>query len=99
MIQMTIMVTLEFPMQDNKQSGFLELLGNALTDTRAYDGCIKVETFAEADRSSVLLVEYWESREHQETYFQWRIDTGLVDLIGPFISGPPVTKYYDIRSE
>ena len=34
---MAIMVTLEFPMQDNKQSGFLELLGNALTDTRAYD--------------------------------------------------------------
>ena len=30
---MTTMVTLEFPMKDGMQSGFLELLGGALADT------------------------------------------------------------------
>ena len=69
---MTTMVTLEFPMKDGMQSGFLELLGGALADTRAFDGCIKVETFSETDGSSVLLVEHWKSRKHQEAYFQMR---------------------------
>ena len=52
---MAIMVALDFPLQDVKRAGFLELLGGALPDTRAFDGCLKVETFAEADGKSVLL--------------------------------------------
>ena len=49
---MAIMVALDFPLQDGKQAGFLELLGGALPDTRAFDGCLKVETFAEEDGKS-----------------------------------------------
>tara|TARA_B100000497_G_scaffold93557_1_gene104707 strand:- start:258 stop:551 length:294 start_codon:yes stop_codon:yes gene_type:complete len=75
------------------------LLGGALPDTRAFEGCLKVETFAEEDGKSVLLIEEWESKKHQETYFQWRVETGLVDALAPFVSGPPVTRYYEIRSE
>ncbi len=96
---MAIMVALDFPLQNGKQAGFLELLGGALPDTRAFDGCLKVETFAAEDGKSVLLVEEWESKKHQETYFQWRVETGLVDALAPFVSGPPVTSYYEIRSE
>ena len=96
---MSIMVSLEFPMKDGQQAGFLETLGGALPDTRAYEGCIKVETFAEEGGSSVILIEEWETKKHQETYFQWRVDTGMVDAIGAFVSGPPIIKYYEIRSE
>jgi quinol monooxygenase YgiN len=62
---MAIMVTLDFPLQDGKQAEFLELLGGALPDTRTFDGCLEVETFAEEEGKSVLLVEQWESRKHQ----------------------------------
>ncbi|MDG2406651.1 MAG: antibiotic biosynthesis monooxygenase [Paracoccaceae bacterium] len=96
---MGIMVTLDFPLQDGKQAEFLKLLGGVLPDTRAFDGCIKVETLAEEDGKSVILIEEWASKKHQETYFQWRVDTGLVDVLGPFIIGPPVTRYYKIYSE
>jgi len=41
---MAIMVALDFPLQDGKQAEFLELLGGALPDTRAFEGCLKVET-------------------------------------------------------
>ena len=54
---MSIMVCLDFPMQEGKQAVFLETFGTALPDTRFYDGCIKVETFAEEDGSSVILVK------------------------------------------
>ena len=38
------MVSLEFWLQEGKQKEFLDILGNVLPDTGAYDGCIKVET-------------------------------------------------------
>ena len=58
-----------------------------------------METYAEDDGSSIILIEEWETKEHQQAYFQWRVDTGLVDAIGPFVSAPPEIKYYEIRSE
>ena len=51
-INVGIMFTVEFPLQDGKQSDLLALLAEALPDTRAFDGCISVETYAEQDASS-----------------------------------------------
>ena len=96
---MSIMVSVEFSLRAGKQKEFLDVLGNVLPDTRAYDGCIKVETYAEDNGSSIILIEEWEAKEHQQAYFQWRVDTGMVDAIGPFVSTSPVIKYYEIRSE
>ena len=96
---MSIMVSIEFSLQAGKQKEFLDVLGNVLPDTRAYDGCIKVQTYAEDNGSSIILIEEWETKEHQQAYFQWRIDTGMIDAIAPFVSAPPTTKYYEIRSE
>ena len=96
---MSIMVSVEFSLQDGKQKEFLEFLAGALKDTRAFDGCMKVETFAEEDAASVILIEEWETKEHQEVYFQWRLDTGLGDALGPYISAAPKIRYYEIRPE
>ena len=41
---MSIMITVEFPLHDGKQSDLLAFLAEALSDTRAFDGCISVET-------------------------------------------------------
>ena len=41
---MAIMVALDFPLQDGKQAEFLELLGGALPDTRAFEGCLRLRT-------------------------------------------------------
>jgi len=50
-------LTLEFSMKTGKQPEFLNLLNDALVATRAFDGCIKVDTFAETDGTSVFLLE------------------------------------------
>ena len=96
---MSIMVSIEFSLQAGKQKEFLEVLDNVLPDTRAYDGCIKVETYAEDNASSIILIEEWETKEHQQAYFQWRVDSGMIEAIGPFVSAQPEIKYYEIRSE
>ena len=92
---MSVMVTVEFPLQPGKLDEFVGMLGEALYDTRAYDGNEGVETFVEHGDTSVLLIEKWQTAEHHKAYHQWRIDTGLGELIGPFVSGPPIVRYFD----
>ena len=87
---MAITLTLEFSMKIGKQPAFLKLLNGALAATRAFDGCIKVETFAETDGTSVFLLEQWETRKQQETYSQWRLDNGLMEAK---VSPAPLPKY------
>ncbi len=53
---MSIMITVEFILQDGKQGDMLASLAEALPDTRAFDGCISVETYAEQNGSSILLI-------------------------------------------
>ena len=69
-------MTLELPAKPDRVSEFLHVMREALVDTRAYEGCKSVETFVEESTGSVLLVELWETAEHQQAYMKWRIETG-----------------------
>ena len=58
---MSVMVTLEIPVHKEKLEGFLDVLREALKETRVYEGCQKVETFVEMETGNVVLVEFWET--------------------------------------
>jgi quinol monooxygenase YgiN len=96
---MSVMVTLELPAKPECLSEFLDVMREALIDTRAYQGCEKVETFVEESTGKVLLVELWETAGHQQTYMAWRMETGLMDAIGGFLSGAPVARTFSIKSD
>jgi quinol monooxygenase YgiN len=96
---MSVMVTLELPAKPDRVSEFLHVMREALVDTRAYEGCKSVETFVEESTGSVLLVELWETAEHQQAYMKWRIETGLMDAIGEFLSGAPEARTFSIKSD
>ncbi len=81
---------LMFPVIPEKREAFIDVVNSALPDTRAYDGNQKVDVWVPEDDDGFLwLYEEWETREHQAKYFQWRLDTGLMDVLGPFLSGDP----------
>ena len=84
---MTVLVTLKFPVQPAKLEDFLVVLKEALKETRVYSGCETVQTFVERGTSAVFLVETWESAEHQQNYMGWRIETGLIDTLDPYLDG------------
>ncbi len=91
---MSVMVTVEIPVQAGKMAPLLEMMTQALPATRAFDGCLKVETFAEDGEQSLILVEMWETLGHQKAYMKWRMETGLVDALAPFASRPPIVRSY-----
>ena len=85
---------LTFPVKPERRAEFIQVLAGALPDTRAYDGCQRADVFtAEDDDSAVNVWEEWETRAQQQAYFDWRVQTGLLDAIGPFLVGQPTISW------
>lgn len=92
---MSVTVTLLFPTKPEEAEGFYKTLVSVLPDTRAFDGCQSVTTHRDLDDpTKVFLIEVWDSREHQQKYLGWRVETGLMDAIGPLLAGAPTISAY-----
>ena len=91
---MTVLVNLEIPVKKERIEDFFNYLRDILVDTRAYEGCIRLETYHDMENSKVLLIEEWEKIENQESYMQWRTETGLVEALEEFLDGELVIKKY-----
>ena len=91
---MSVLVNLEIPVKKERIEDFFDYLRDILVDTRAYEGCIRLDTYHEMENSKVLLIEEWEKIENQESYMQWRIKTGLVEALTEFLDGELIIKKY-----
>lgn len=81
---------LRFPVQPAKRAEFVAMMTGALEETRAYDGCLAAQQYMPSNsEGDVWVWEEWESKDHQAKYFNWRIETGMVDAIGPMMAGEP----------
>ena len=96
---MSVMITLEMPVKPDMLEDYLNILKGALVDTRSYKGCRSVTTLVDQETSSIVLVEEWDSAEDQQAYIAWRVETGLIDAIAPFMQGELVTRTYDLKTE
>jgi quinol monooxygenase YgiN len=96
---MSVLVTLEMPTKPETLDEFLELMKGALVDTRNYAGCEKVETYVDQETKSIFLVEQWETAAHQQAYMGWRMETGFIDSVGPYLAGAPVARTFDIKAD
>ena len=81
------LVIVSFPAKEGKLEDLKETLKAALPDTRSFDGCITVDTYIEDSSNTIHLIEDWESLEHQAKYLNWRIETGLLDVLEPLLNG------------
>jgi quinol monooxygenase YgiN len=80
---------LTFPCKPGLGKDLLEAFKTALTDTRAFAGCLSVATYTSATNpDEIVLIEEWDSRASQITYMKWRADTGMSEQLGPLLAGP-----------
>ncbi|MBR6514085.1 MAG: antibiotic biosynthesis monooxygenase [Clostridia bacterium] len=64
-------IYVKFSCLENKREAFVEKMKaeGILDDIRAEDGCIKYDYyFSEGNRNELLLIEQWESKEHQQIH-------------------------------
>lgn len=93
---MAVTVTLAFSVKLERAYEFKSLLRDLLPDTRAYEGCIRVDVYQDqGDPGYVYLAEDWQSKVHQQKYQAWRDESGIADTLGPFLAGEPRFNYFD----
>ena len=79
-----------FPGKERMGADSLPALLEALADTRAFEGNISIETYLDQDNPDrIILWEKWGTRENYEAYLAWRMETGMMEMIGPFLDGDP----------
>ena len=59
----------------------------ALSDTREFAGCERIDVVLNEASGMYLLVEYWDQESSYDTYLQWRTDTGIAEVLAPLIEG------------
>ena len=89
-------VILEFEVKAGNGPAMEKLIGDALPDTRRYDGRISIDVMRDSDDPDKwALVEHWESQAHHETYIKWRVETGWFDKFTAMLTGEPAARYFD----
>ncbi|MCH2628578.1 MAG: antibiotic biosynthesis monooxygenase family protein [Actinomycetota bacterium] len=85
-----------FPCQEGKGPELIEILREALPDTRAYEGCESIEVYSDdSNPDTVVLWEKFALKENHQSYLQWRMDTGLPELLAPVLAGNLQVTYLD----
>jgi quinol monooxygenase YgiN len=88
---MAIHVTLELSIQPGKTEEFIGIAAEAFKVTRTKKGFIDIVAARPNDDSDKLIFwETWETAADYEAYFNWRVEPGFMDAIGPFMAAPPV---------
>jgi quinol monooxygenase YgiN len=87
-----------FPCQPGKGNDLVQMLSHALADTRAFPGCLSVETYTDVDQpDTVVLWEKFETRADHEAYLKWRGETGMMEALAPILAGPLDVQYLDFH--
>ena len=92
---MPITATLELKFKPESVDAARDIFSRELKATRAFDGCLGVEVLVDAaNPARWLLIEKWESEEHDAAYRTFRAGPGAITDLGPLLAGAPVlTKY------
>ena len=87
-----------FPCQAGKGAELLAILGSdqGLVATRAFEGCEAIETYTDADTpDTIVLWEKFATRANHEAYLAWRIETGMLDMLGSILASDLQITYMD----
>ena len=94
---MTCYVMLEFTAKPGTGPAVLEMLREALPQTRNKDGCNSLEVTVNQDNTdNMLLVMRWTTRKHYETYRAWRESVGDVQRFSDATVNGLSTRFFDI---
>ena len=93
---MSIVVLVEFNSKPEATNTLKQFMADALPDTRAYDGCISLDVYNNADSdNNIVMGAKWESREHQEKAMELSAKKGTFEKLGEMLSSKPSFRYFD----
>jgi quinol monooxygenase YgiN len=90
---------LEFRFKPDVLDQVPDAVSRTLAVTRKFDGCQRIDVLVDdEDPSRYLLVEVWESMEHDTAYREFRASPAGASELGPLLAAPPVVMYYSVTA-
>lgn len=89
---MAVTAILDLQLKADSLDSALKVINETLTATRAFPGCLSVSVLVDSDDPAhVILLESWESIEHDRAYRKWRAsgDAAASSGLGLIMAGPP----------
>jgi quinol monooxygenase YgiN len=90
---MSITVILEADPKPGQKTKLLHVLSQYLPETSRYKGFIEISIYSEVNTELVIFLSKWDSIEVYQQYLQWRVDTGIMAILGDLLTVPPVIRY------
>ena len=84
---MPVTVIAEFHAAPGKLDELIATLKAVLPETRAYDGCLGLDSWLDEERSTIVLTEQWDSFDHYDRYLAWRGETGVLGAAAAMLAG------------
>ena len=96
---MPVAALLEFRFKPDVLDQVPDAVSRTLAVTRKFDGCQRIDVLVDdEDPSRYLLVEVWESMEHDTAYREFRASPAGASELGPLLAAPPVVMYYSVTA-
>lgn len=84
---MSFVLVAKLPCKPGQVEAKGDLFRAALSDTREFAGCERIDVVLNEASSTYLLVEYWDQESSYDTYLKRRTDTGIAEALAPHIEG------------
>ena len=67
---------------------------SVLADTRAFPGCLGVDVLVDSqDEAHLLVIEKWESIEHDQAYRDWRATDAGASALSTIVASRSLTRF------
>jgi quinol monooxygenase YgiN len=94
---MSVLILVELRVKPESIDTMRAWLKDGLPDTRAAEGCEGVAVHANLDdRSNLVFVEHWNSKQQYEKYRAWRVERGDHARLVGMLSGNPSVRCFEI---
>ncbi|NKB35611.1 MAG: hypothetical protein GKR93_00390 [Gammaproteobacteria bacterium] len=93
---MSIVITFDVQAKEGKKNDLLALFTETLADTRAFEGCIRVDLHTEAEiQNTVFMIEEWASKSAYEKYLAWRGERGDMEKLMSLAAAEPTIRFFE----
>jgi quinol monooxygenase YgiN len=94
---MSVCVLVEGTLKDEFTEVFPVICGDGFKVTRKVDGCQNINLVINSEYpNNFVFTEVWDSKEHYDKYFAFRLEDGTIAAIQNMCSDGPEVRVFDI---
>jgi len=89
----TVTALLDLRIKPESVAEAKETVESVLVATRAFPGCLGVDVLVDTEDEALLLIEKWESIEHDQAYRDWRATDAGASALPTIVASRNLTRF------